>query len=179
MDTTNLENYLKSFGDNVVKEAKANLQSAKGDTALGKSIRVEVVPTETGFSTRFYMLDYGEYLDKGVKGTKSNYIENSKTDYSYTTKQPPSGIIEKWIERKGLKGRVDKNWKSAGNKGGQFITTKSFAFLIARSIKQKGIKSISFFQKPLGFYYKELKEDMVKELKLDIESYLTTFYRPK
>ena len=60
MDTTNLENYLKSFGDNVVKEAKANLQSAKGDTALGKSIRVEVVPTETGFSTRFYMLDYGE-----------------------------------------------------------------------------------------------------------------------
>jgi hypothetical protein len=186
METKNLENFLKSFGDNVVKEAKANLAASKdsmgkarGNTALGQSIRVEVVPTATGFSTQFYMLDYGEYLDKGVRGTKSNYIENSKTDYSYTTKQPPSGIIEKWIKRKGIKGRVDKDWKSAGNRGGQFITNKSLAFLIARSVKQKGIKSLSFFQKPLGFYYKELKEDMVKELKLDIESYLTTFYRPK
>ena len=134
---------------------------------------------DTGFSTRFYMLDYGEFLNKGVRGTKSNYIENSKTDYSYTNKQPPSGIIEKWIKKKGLKGRVNKKWKSAGNRGGQYITDKSFAFLIARSIKQKGIKSIGFFQKPLGIHYSLLKDNLLKELKFDIETYLTTFYRPK
>ena len=186
MDFKNVENYLKSLGDQVVADAKSNLSKSKdskgkarGSTTLGNSIRMQVVATPKGFSTKFYMLDYGEFLDKGVKGTKSNYIENSKTDYSYTTKQPPSGIIEKWIKKKGLKGRVDKKWKSAGNRGGQFITTKSLAFLIARSIKQKGIKSISFFQEPLSLYFKELKGNLLKELKLDIETYLTTFYRPK
>ena len=177
MDTKNLENFLKSFGSKVEKKAKENLAASKdsmgkarGDTALGKSIRYEVVPTETGFSTQFYMLDYGEYLDKGVSGNKTkrsftNYKDESQSSpYSYTTKQPPTGILEVWIKKKGLEG-------AKGN--------KSFAFAIAKTIKKEGIKSISFFQKPLGLYYRELKDDLLKELKLDIESYLTTFYRPK
>jgi len=179
MDTKNIENYLKSFGQNVVDDSKKLLYSEKGSTALGKSIRFKVTEDANGFSTKFYMDDYGTFLDKGVKGTKSNYIENKNTDYSYTTKMPPPGIIEKWIKKKGLKGRVQKEWKSAGNRGGQFITNKSFAFLIARSIKQKGIKSISFFQKPLSLWYDKLQDDFLKILKLDIQTYLTTFYRPK
>ena len=58
-------------------------------------------------------------------------------------------------------------------------STKSFAFAIAKSIKRHGIKSLSFFQKPLGIGYDLLKENLLTELKLDIETYLTTFYRPK
>ena len=186
MDTANIENYLKSFGRHIERDAKRELAkskdsmgNARGNTALGNSIRFTVEETATGFSTKFYMDDYGTFLDKGVKGTKSNYIENSKTDYSYTNKQPPSGIIEKWIKKKGIKGRVDKKWKSAGNKGGQFITHKSLAFLIARSIKEKGIKSISFFQKPLGLWYDKLQDDFLKIFTQDIQSYLTTFTKHK
>ena len=182
MKAPSLENFLKTFAKKVVKDSQESLAASKdsqgnsrGDTALGKSIRFEVVPTATGFDTKFYMADYGTFLDKGVKGTKSNYIENSKTDYSYKNKQPPSGIIEKWIKKKGIKGRVDKKWKSAGNKGGQFITHKSLAFLIARSIKQKGIKSLSFFQKPLGVEYEKLKEQILDVLKVDIQNYITTY----
>ncbi|MBP93867.1 MAG: hypothetical protein CMC55_07105 [Flavobacteriaceae bacterium] len=182
MKVPSLENFLKTFAKKVVKDSQEILAASKdsqgnsrGDTALGKSIRFEVVPTATGFDTKFYMADYGTFLDKGVKGTKSNYIENSKTNYSYKNKQPPSGIIEKWIKKKGIKGRVDKKWKSAGNKGGQFITHKSLAFLIARSIKQKGIKSLSFFQKPLGVEYEKLKEQILDVLKVDIENYITTY----
>ena len=182
MKAPSLENFLKTFAKKVVKDSQEILAASKdsqgksrGDTALGKSIRFEVVPTATGFDTKFYMADYGTFLDKGVKGTKSNYIENSKTDYSYKNKQPPSGIIEKWIKKKGIKGRVDKKWKSAGNKGGQFITNKSLSFLIARSIKQKGIKSLSFFQKPLGVEYEKLKKDILDILKLDIQNYITTY----
>ena len=66
MDTKSVENYLNQFGKNIVTAAKKNLRTAKGSTAIGNSIRFEVVPTSTGFSTKFYMLDYGEYLDKGV-----------------------------------------------------------------------------------------------------------------
>jgi hypothetical protein len=50
--------------------------------------------------------------------------------------------------------------------------------LISRKIKRDGIKSLSFFQQPLGEGYKELKDEMLTKLKLDIETYLTTFYRP-
>ena len=168
METTSLENYLKSFGRKVVDDAQRNLNSAKGDTALEQSIRFEVVPTDKGFSTRFYMLDYGTYLDKGVSGNEEeiSYINTKgqtvSSPYSYTTKHPPTSILEVWIAKKGLEG-------TKGN--------KSFAFAIAKTIKKKGIKSLSFFQAPLGEEYKKLKEGMLTELKLDIESYLTTFYR--
>ena len=57
MDTKNIENYLKSFGQNVVKDSKALLKKDKGSTALGKSIRFKVEETSTGFSTKFYMDD--------------------------------------------------------------------------------------------------------------------------
>jgi hypothetical protein len=175
MDTKSLENFLKQFGKTVMERSKENIENSKdamgqsrGNTALGQSIRFEVVPTDKGFSTRFYMLDYGTYLDKGVSGNeeKRSYTNTKgatvSSPYSYTTKQPPTSILEVWIKKKGLEG-------TKGN--------KSFAFAIAKTIKKKGIKSLSFFQAPLGEEYKKLKEGMLTELKLDIESYLTTFYR--
>jgi len=177
MDTKSVENYLNQFGKNIVSAAKKNLRTAKGSTAIGNSIRFEVVPTSTGFSTKFYMLDYGEYLDKGVSGNKKKQsFENFKkqtqsSPYSYTTKQPPPDILSKWIKKKGIKGRDKKT--------GRFISNLSLAFIIGRKIKRDGIKSLSFFQKPLGVYYNDLKDNLLKELKFDIETYLTTFYRPK
>ena len=177
METKSLETYLNNFGQKVVDDAKANLQSDKGSTAVGRSIRFEVVPTDTGFSTKFYMLDYGEFLDKGVSGNKKKRsFENYKgqtqsSPYSYTNKQPPPGILAKWISKKGIKGRDKKT--------GRFITNLSLAFIIGRKIKRDGIKSLSFFQQPFGIEYEKLQEELLTKLKVDIESYLTTFYRPK
>ena len=158
------------------------MYSEKGSTALGKSIRFKVVPTSTGFSTKFYMDDYGEFLDKGVSGNKKkqSYKDSkgkiqSSPGRGFTTKGPPIDILSKWIKRKGIKGHGVKKGRSKNT--GQFVS--GFAYLISRKIKRDGIKSISFFQKPLGLYYRELKDDLLKKLKLDIESYLTTFYRPK
>ena len=173
MKAPSLENFLKTFGDKVVDEAKKSLKKQKGDTALGQSIRVKVVPTATGFDTMFYMNDYGTYLDEGVSGTKVSHSftdakgKTRKSSYSYTNKQPPSGIIEKWIKKKGIKGRSSKT--------GRFITNKSLSFLIARSIKLKGLKSLSFFQKPLGVEYIKLKKQILDVLKLDIQNYITTY----
>ena len=176
-----LERYLNSFGKEIVQGAKSNLQKAKGDTALGKSIRFEVVPTAKGFDTKFYMLDYGTYLDQGVSGNKkkvsyTNYKGKKEiSSYSYTTKGPPIDILSKWIKRKGIKPKGLGRGRSKNT--GQYIS--AFAYLISRKIKRDGIKSLSFFQEPLGIGYKKLKKQMLKELKLDIQTYLTTFYRPK
>ena len=70
MKTDNIERYLNSFGQNVVDDAKKLLYSEKGNTDLGKSIRFKVVREKNGFSTKFYMADYGTFLDKGVSGNK-------------------------------------------------------------------------------------------------------------
>ena len=181
MKTEALERYLNSFGRQVIKDAKAELNKAKGNTALGDSIRFEVTANEQGFSTKFYMENYGEYLDKGVSGNKKehSYIntagESVKSPYKYTTKGPPIDILSKWIKRKGIEPKG--LGRGRDKKTGQFLS--GFAYLISRKIKREGIKSLSFFQKPLGIEYKKLKKGFLTELKLDLASYLTTYYRPK
>ena len=181
MDTKNIENYLQSFGQHVVDDSKKLLYSEKGSTALGKSIKFKVVPTATGFSTQFYMDDYGTFLDKGVSGNKKKQSfkdykgKGMSSPYNYTTKGPPIDILSKWIKRKGIKGHGMKKGRSKDT--GQYIS--GLAIYISHKIKVRGIKSLSFFQKPLGLWYDRLQHDFLKIFKKDIESYLTTFYRPK
>jgi hypothetical protein len=173
VNTENLQRYLDSFGKQVVKDANGILSSQKGSTALSKSIRFEVEKDSQGFTTKFYMLDYGTFVDKGVSGNKikRGYINTegfaASTPYSYKSKQPPANILAKWVAKKGLKGRDKKT--------GRYISNMSLAFLIARKIKRDGIQGISFFQKPLGIRYGELKTELLNVLKLDIEMYLTTY----
>jgi|TARA_R110002012_G_scaffold7540_3_gene35186 hypothetical protein len=181
MEVKSLENFLDKFGQRVVDKAQAKLYKEKGNTALGQSIRFEVVRTETGFSTKFYMLDYGTFLDKGVSGNKKkrsykNYKGTTESSpYSYTTKGPPIDILSKWVKKKGLK---PKGFGRGRDKDtGRYLS--GLAIYISHKIKVRGIPSLSFFQQPLGVEYEKLKEGMLNELKLDIESYLTTFYRPK
>ena len=188
MKAPSLEKYLQDFGDKVVDDAKKSLKKQKGDTALGKSIRVKVVPTATGFDTMFYMDDYGTYLDEGVSGNKVKRSftdakgKTRKSSYSYTTKGPPIDILSKWIKKKGIKGHGVKRGRSKTHKTksgkkvkgtGQFIS--GLAYLISKKIKREGIKSLSFFQKPLGVEYTKLKKDILDILKLDIENYITTY----
>tara|TARA_R110002051_G_scaffold100563_1_gene170912 strand:+ start:1600 stop:2139 length:540 start_codon:yes stop_codon:yes gene_type:complete len=177
MKVPSLENYLKTFGNKVVDEAKKSLKNQKGDTALGKSIRVKVVPTATGFDTMFYMNDYGTYLDEGVSGTKVSHSftdakgKTRKSSYSYTTKGPPIDILSKWVKKKGIKGHGMK--KGRDKNTGRYIT--GLAIYISKKIRTRGIKSLSFFQKPLGIEYDKLKKDILDILKIDIQNYITTY----
>ena len=167
MDTQNIERYLNSFGKQVVNRAKANLGKAKGgNTKLAQSIRFEVEPDANGLVVKFYMDNYGSFLDKGVSGNKKkqsfkNYKNQTESSpYSYTTKQPPANILAKWISRKGIKGRDKKT--------GRFISNMSLAFLIGKKIKRDGIKSLSFFQKPLGLGMKQFGKNLLGAITTDI-----------
>ena len=173
MDTQNIERYLNSFGKQVVNRAKANLGKSKGgNTQLAQSIRFKVEPDANGLVVKFYMADYGTFLDKGVSGNKKKQsFKNQKNQsesspYSYTNKQPPANILAKWISRKGIKGRDKKT--------GRFISNMSLAFLIGRKIKRDGIKSLSFFQKPLGLGMKEFGKDLLGAITTDITDSLST-----
>ena len=171
MKTEALERYLNSFGKQVVNRAKGNLQKSKGGgTNLEKSLSFKVVTSAEGFSVQFYMDSYGTFVDKGVSGTdvrrsfKDYKGRTISSPYKYTTKQPPSRVLDKWIVKKGIAPRDEK---------GRFMSRKSISFLIARSIKRKGIQGISFFQKPLMLGLKQFGKEMLGAVKDDIINGLT------
>ena len=127
------------------------------------------------------MADYGTFLDKGVSGNKKNRTfinykgQNESSPYKYTTKGPPIDILSKWIKKKGIKPKGFGRGRSKNT--GQYVS--AFAYLISRKIKREGIKSISFFQKPLGIGYSKLKSELLKQITLDIQTYITTFTKHK
>ncbi len=173
MNTDNIERYLNSFGKYIVKQSRTNLTKGKKNVnkSLYNSINFKVETTADGFSVEFYMNSYGTFVDKGVSGNKTtqsyrNYKgKNETSPYKYTNKQPPSGIIDKWVVKKGIAPRDEK---------GRFITRKSISFLIARSIKVRGIKSTSFFQRPLELGLKTFSSDLLEAIREDIIEGLTT-----
>ena len=169
MDTSNIERYLNSFGKQVVNRSKGNLQRAGKGGKLEDSIYFKIVSDSDGFTVQFYMSIYGQFVDKGVSGTKTkrtfkNY-ENRviKSPYSYkNTKghsQPPSRALDKWVVKKGIAPR---------DASGKFMKRKTITFLIARSIGRKGIQGISFFQKPLSLGLKQFGKDLLGNVKEDI-----------
>ena len=174
MKTDNIERYLESFGKQVVNRSKGNLQKAGKGGKLEDSIKFEVITTNDGFTVQFYMSSYGQYVDKGVSGTKVKRTfkdykgKTIKSPFSYKNSkghsQPPSSALDKWVVRKGIAPR---------DASGKFMKRKTITFLIARSIGRKGIQGISFFQKPLGLGLKQFGTDLLGSVKEDIINSLT------
>lgn len=176
MKTKGIKNYLNSFGKYVVKQARTNLTKGNKNATkdLYNSIGFKISSKRNSFTIQFSMDSYGKFVDKGVSGTekKRSYKDyKGKTvtsPFKYTSKQPPTSIIEKWIKTRGIRGRVNKDWKGAGNRGGQFIKDKSLAFLIARKIKLKGVQGISFFQRPLELGMKRFGDELLEVISDDL-----------
>ena len=140
---------MEKYAKYVVQQARSNLSKGKNNASkqLYNSLSYEVKQNRTsggqfatGYNAEFFMEEYGTYQDLGVHGAKSSYVENRKSPFRYTAKQPPTKAFNKWIKIKGIKGRDKKT--------GRFITDQSLKFLIARSIKNKGIRASLFFTKP-------------------------------
>ena len=166
-DNDNLLKALKIFEQKVLDAAKKNVQQKHDSTKLAESLDAEIKVMPNSIRMFFEMSYYGWFQDQGVKGVKSG---RSLSNYSYKSKggkkglkgMPPPSVFLKWAKRKGIKGRVDKKWKTAGNKGGQFITDKSLSFLLARSVFNKGIKPSMFFTRPFKEAYKQLPDTLIE-----------------
>ena len=107
------------------------------------------------------MQDYGEFIDKGVKGVESG---RSLAGYKYTNKRPPVNEIKKWMRVKPIKARNKKT--------GRFITQEQGAFLIANAIYKKGIKPTEFFSRPFELAFERLPDDLVEAYGLDVEQFM-------
>ena len=165
MKTANTQKVFKAFAEKTTKMAKSILRN-KRKTASGNledsiGYNLKVYPSGA-LELQFKAAEYATFVDKGVSGTKRKF----NTDYEYTTKQPPSNVIDKWVVRKGIKaGRDDK---------GRFIKRKSLVFAIARSIKLYGIEPTNFFTRAFNFAYKKLPVDVARAYAQDYVKFLRT-----
>ena len=178
MKTANIERYLNSVGKQVVKDAKIFLNKSKGATKLANTIKYKVVPIGTlsnpSFSLEWSMAGYGQFVDKGVKGSRSRRYyktwEGKRKDSPYKfgtgsslvgkAKGGMSGIMSKWIKKKGFQ------WKD--KETGRFMSHKSMGYIIARSIYSKGIHGISFFQKSLALGMEGFSTGLAQALAQDV-----------
>ena len=184
-----VERYLESFGKQVVKRAKSNLKAGKkGGGNLEKSIKFEVVNDADGFSVKFYMANYGTFVDKGVKGAGGT-IKSGKHKGSYggrrhfitwegKRKDSPykygNGTGKKGGMRKGIGSFIKKKGLQPRSKGGQYMTTQGLRIAIMRVLWIKGIHGISFFQESLNYGFKKFGKDLLVAVKEDIINGLTT-----
>jgi hypothetical protein len=176
MKTDKTRKYLESFGKYIVKQARTILTKKKKNVTkeLYNSLDFEVVKTLFGYEVHFSMEDYGKFVDKGVSGKKQT---RDYTTYDGKKKPSPfrfgtgssligkskggmSGIMSKWVKKKGFQWRDKKT--------GKFMSHKSMGYLIARSIYSKGIKGVAFYQRPLQLALPKFGVNLAKALADDL-----------
>ena len=74
---------------------------------------------------------------------------------------PPRRFIDKWIVSKPLKAGRDER--------GRFVSRKSLAFLIQRSIFQRGLERTQFFSKPFTQQLDKQTETITNAFADDLE----------
>ena len=166
LEQTNI--VIKRFRDYVIQQSRSNL--TKGGKNVTKklydSIQGEIVTDNNYSIVGFKMDDYGAFQDQGVKGKSSSILaQNSPFKFGSGTgvKGGLTKGINNWVRTKGFQFR-DK-------KSGKFLSYDSTAFLITRSIYNKGIKPSLFFTKPFeAGYEKYIDVDLIKAFGVDVET---------
>ena len=168
----NVEKYLRHFAETIIKKGKQIL-NAKGKAGkLSESLKYRLEATSKGYNLIFKGADYATFVDKGVSGTKTTrtyhnvFGKRERSPFKYTTKQPPASVLDKWIVKKGFGEIRDKK--------GRFISRKSLQFLLARSIKSKGLASSSFFSKPMSVELARIDTELLGSFKADILTHFET-----
>ena len=154
MQNSEVQKELNKFVKTVVEQSRKNLKQKNSSSKLFNSIGGKVKVSPNSFDLEFFMEDYGVFQDAGVSGKKRKY----DTPYSYKSKMPPPKAFDKWMVRKGIAPRDAK---------GKLMKRKSLAFLIARSVFNKGIKPSLFFTKPFEAAFKNLPEQLIEKYGLD------------
>ena len=171
----NTEDILEKFAKRVIQQSRTRLTKGKMNVnkSLYNSLKYKLETTPSSFIIHFLMNEYGSYVDRGVKGTNSNYVENKKTPFSYKPSsnviglEAKTGIFGKWAKKKRFRLRDPKGKYAKG-------TYKSIGFIIAQSIKKKGIRATHFFTRSFEQAYEKLPKEIIEAYKLDLEEFISS-----
>ena len=171
-----VQNELNKFAKYVIQQSRSNL--TKGGKNVSKdlynSLGYKLNETSKGATLGFEMDGYGNFVDKGVRG-KSSSAKAPNSPYRYGTGSGKKGGLTKginqWVKRRGIQFR--------DRKSGRYLSYKSTAFLIARSIYQKGVKPSLFFTKPFNAAFKRLPDELLKAYSVGLEKQIGVILNKK
>ena len=158
---------LNRFAKYVIKQSRTNLSKKKKNASkkLYNSLDYDLTVGPRSFSLEFVMAEYGMFVDQGVHGSKSSYVENRNSPFKFTGrfKTIPLAAIDKWTVTRGLAPRDAQ---------GKFMSRQSLKYVIAKSIYEKGIKASLFFTKPFEKAFDDLPPELIDAFALDIDDLL-------
>ena len=163
---------LNKFGKYVVQQSKSNLSKKKHrDTSnLYKGIKFEVTEQKDSTTLSFDFgtaNDYWQFVDKGVKGVSSS-AKAPNSPFKFGTGTGKGGGLTKgingWVAR--------KRFQFKDRQTGQFLSYKATAFLIIRSIWNKGLATTNFFTKPFEQAFKRVPDAIYAAYGLEVEEQL-------
>lgn len=165
-----LQKELSKFGKAVVKDSIKNLQKKNDTSNLAGSLGFDSKVHKNSFSFSFYMQDYGDFVDKGVKGKDPSLVKNGKqkggnSPYSFNSKKPPMKPIMEWAKRKNIRLR-DKDGKFA--KGNY----RTIGFILQKRIFAQGMKPSLFFTKPFEKHFDNLPDTLIEKFGLDLDTFI-------
>jgi hypothetical protein len=171
MELKEFPKVLDRFADDVNNAAKRELGSRRigknrsygvASRSLQKSLTYSISKGQVLFSSPN---PSAPFIHWGVNGTR----KKRGAPFSYTTKQPPVEAVLKWMKVKPVRLRSES---------GQFIKQtpsrlRSAAFLIARSIKEKGIEGLRYYVVALETIVPKYNEEFGEAVVSDILKSLT------
>ena len=169
MDLKETNIALNKFAKYVIQQSRSNL--TKGGKNYKKklydSLKTELTVHPNSFSLSFIMNEYGVFQDKGVSGTEKKY--NTKFSYKQSSKlrglEYHQNIFSEWAKFRNIRLRNAKGQFAKGN-------YKTIGYILADSIKKKGIKPSLFFTKPFERAFKDLPEDLIEAYALDLDNFI-------
>jgi hypothetical protein len=169
LDKTETNKVLTKFSKYVVTQSRANL-TRKDKNVKGKlyqSIKGETFTGKNSIGIYFEMEDYGEFQDKGVKGVSSS-AKAPDSPYRFGSGTGRKGGltqgINQWVR--------DRRFQFRDKESNRFLSYEQTAFLITRSIYQKGIEASRFFSKPFEVGFGRLPNELIEAYGLDLEKTL-------
>ena len=164
MQKDEVQKALDRFKDHIIAQAKRNLTNKDKNVSkkLYNSIEgtVKVMPNSIGMY--FNMEEYGAYQDQGVKG-KNSASKAPQSPFRFGSGTGKKGgltaAMEKWVTQRRIQFK--------DRKSGKFMSYKSTAWLMTRSIYSKGIKPSLFFTKPFEAAYKNLPNELIDKYGLE------------
>jgi hypothetical protein len=167
--------YGKAFNDKITE-----ILDKENITSSGR-LAEPALPIITKFGTGYILSlgyepgteasKYYDFVNKGVKGTKNEKADN-KTPYAFkgNKKAVPVSSIEKWLGYNKLKSVSVKKYTKLGTEAKAIEGKKSLAFLIARSIHRKGLKSTRYFDRAVAqIFNKQFIENIAVAIGGDVQ----------
>ena len=168
--------YGQAFNDAIVKnlrDSKAISSGALAQPDIPVVVKFGTKYTlEVGYKLNSKQVEYFEFVDEGVLGTKNEKANpNTRFKFKKDKKSVPIDNIKLWIQQNSLKAVAVKKYTKLGTEQKAMTDSKSLAFLIARSIHRKGLRTTNYFTNAVTqvFENEKFRNDVAAALGSDFE----------